>query len=209
MACPINRTAIKIAIWTPLHKFARLYLRNKGIYWQSEKKPLNSNISSTCPYNMVNFGLLSAENLLLAWGTPGNFNGFRVLAALLQRRRLPEANQTLHDAWLSPGLVHCIDILEAVAPYRNFTSCKIQLRPSLAFCYIGSVTTQHSSSRRQPKLVAWYKEWNCGTCECATYIRWVAITLGIGPHSSSLWSPYGIGQTIIFLPSGFFYGRPM
>ena len=28
---------------------------------------------------------------------------------------------------------------------------------------------------------------------------------------SSLWSPYGIGQTIIFLPCGyfFFYGRPM
>jgi len=34
------------------------------------------------------------------------FNGFRVLASLLQRRRLMEANQTLHDAWPSPGLVH-------------------------------------------------------------------------------------------------------
>jgi len=28
--------------------------------------------------------------------------------------------------------------------------------------------------------------------------------LGIGLHSSLLWSPYGIGQTIIFLPCGFF-----
>jgi len=44
---------------------------------------LSSNTSSTCPYNMVNFGLLSAENLSLVWGTPANFNGFRVLAALL------------------------------------------------------------------------------------------------------------------------------
>jgi len=28
----------------------------------------NSNISSTCPYNMVNFGLLAAEIISLVWG---------------------------------------------------------------------------------------------------------------------------------------------
>ena len=32
---------------------------------------------------MVNFGPLAAEILSLVWGSPGNFNGFRVLAALL------------------------------------------------------------------------------------------------------------------------------
>jgi len=32
---------------------------------------------------MVNFGPVAAETVSLAWGTPGNFNGFRVLAALL------------------------------------------------------------------------------------------------------------------------------
>jgi len=32
---------------------------------------------------MVNFGPLVAEIVSLVWGTPGNFNGFRVLAALL------------------------------------------------------------------------------------------------------------------------------
>ena len=32
---------------------------------------------------MVNFGLLAAEIILLVWGTPANFNGFRILAALL------------------------------------------------------------------------------------------------------------------------------
>jgi len=32
---------------------------------------------------MVNFGLLAAEIVSLVWGTPGNFNGFRILAALL------------------------------------------------------------------------------------------------------------------------------
>jgi len=32
---------------------------------------------------MVNFGPLPAEIVSLVWGTPANFNGFRVLAALL------------------------------------------------------------------------------------------------------------------------------
>jgi len=32
---------------------------------------------------MVNFGQLAAEIVSLVWGTPTNFNGFRVLAALL------------------------------------------------------------------------------------------------------------------------------
>ena len=35
------------------------------------------------PYNMVNFGPLAADIVSLVWGTPGNFNGFRVLAAIL------------------------------------------------------------------------------------------------------------------------------
>jgi len=47
------------------------------------KKLLSSNISSTCLYNMVNFGPLPAEIVSLVWSTPANFNGFRVLAALL------------------------------------------------------------------------------------------------------------------------------
>ena len=32
---------------------------------------------------MVNFGPLAAEIVSLVWGTPANFNGFGVLAALL------------------------------------------------------------------------------------------------------------------------------
>jgi len=44
---------------------------------------LSSNMSSTCPDNMVNFGPIAAEIGLPLWGTPPNLNGFRVLAALL------------------------------------------------------------------------------------------------------------------------------
>jgi len=56
---------------------------------------LNSNTSSTCPDNMVNFGLLTAEICWQVWGTPANFNGFRVLAALLHGTLLVGDSQTL------------------------------------------------------------------------------------------------------------------
>jgi len=56
---------------------------------------LNSNISSTCPRNMVNFGPLSAEIRWRVWGTPTNFNGFRVLAVLLHGTLVVDVSQTL------------------------------------------------------------------------------------------------------------------
>jgi len=48
---------------------------------------LNSNISPTCPYNRVNFCPLAAEIGSFVRGTPANFNGFRVLPALLHGRQ--------------------------------------------------------------------------------------------------------------------------
>jgi len=48
---------------------------------------LSSNIFSTCPHNMVNFGPLAAEIGPVVWGTPAYFSRFRVLASLLQRCR--------------------------------------------------------------------------------------------------------------------------
>jgi len=35
-------------------------------------------MSSRCPHNMVNFSPLMAEIGSGVWGTPANFNGFRV-----------------------------------------------------------------------------------------------------------------------------------
>jgi len=61
----------------------------------NRKNLLNSSISPTCPYNMVNFGLLAAEIVSLVWGTPANFNGFHVLAALLHGTLLVGVSQTL------------------------------------------------------------------------------------------------------------------
>ena len=90
-------------------------------------------------YGELNFGPLTAEIC-----TPANFNGFYVLASLLQRHRSTEANQSLHDLWPSPGLVHYIYIFGAVAPNGILPATKFTLRPSLAFFYIGSVTARHS-----------------------------------------------------------------
>jgi len=38
-------------------------------------------------HNIANFSPLTAEIGWRVWGTPANFNGFRVLASLLHRRR--------------------------------------------------------------------------------------------------------------------------
>ena len=47
-----------------------------GYIFTIGKNLLNSNVSPTCPHNMVNFGPLAAETGPVVWGTPANFNGF-------------------------------------------------------------------------------------------------------------------------------------
>jgi len=74
------------------------------------KNLLNGNISSTCPHNMVT----SAHERLASLGHPSKFQ--RVFASLLHRHRSTDVNQTLHDVWPSPWLVHYIYFLWAVAP---------------------------------------------------------------------------------------------
>jgi len=61
----------------------------------NRKKLLSSNISSKCPHNMVNFGLRAAEICLPVWGTPPNFNGLRVPAALLHGSKVVSVSKTL------------------------------------------------------------------------------------------------------------------
>jgi len=65
------------------------------MYRQSEKNFLSSNTSFTCSLNMVNFGPLVAEIGPVVWGTFANFNGFRVLAALLHGTPVLGVSQTL------------------------------------------------------------------------------------------------------------------
>jgi len=87
----------KITIWAPSasHNFVWLYPQLRHISTIGKKNLLSSNMSSTCPHNMVNFGLLTAEIDPVVWGTPANFNGFRVLTALLHGSQVVSISQTL------------------------------------------------------------------------------------------------------------------
>jgi len=59
------------------------------------KHLLNIDTSPACPHNMVNFGLLTAEISWRVWGTPTNFTGFHVLAALAHGTLVVGVSQTL------------------------------------------------------------------------------------------------------------------
>jgi len=126
---------------------------------------------------MVNFDPLAAEIGWQVWGTPANFNEFCVFgfvtAAMLLNGGQPNFAQCLALSCTGTLYIHFRQFLppDGILPGAKFT-----LRPSLSFSYIGSVTARHSSSERQP---------NCGVEKRAPPIFGrVAITLGIGPHSS-------------------------
>jgi len=153
------------------------------MYRQSEKM-LNINTSSTRSHNMVNFGPLPAEIGLPVWGTPANFNGFRALPSLLQRRRSREANQTLHDVWSYSGLV-LIHFRGLLLPWRNFATCKIHFASKSCVllhwqCYCTALQKRASARLRRST--------RNGITElpqrAPPIFGWAAITLGIGPHSS-------------------------
>jgi len=63
---------------------------------------------------------------------PSNFNGFRILPSLLQRRHSPEANQTLLNVWPSPVLVHYICIFGGFRLSQNSLYVQVLCSPILA-----------------------------------------------------------------------------
>ena len=79
-----HRTTLSACIFA-----AMAYINNR------KKNLLNIDISCTRPHNMVNFGLLTFDVRWRVWGTPTNFNGFRVLAALLHGTVVVGVSQTL------------------------------------------------------------------------------------------------------------------
>jgi len=105
---------------------------------------------------MVNVGQLTAETGSGVYGTPANFDDFRVLASLLHRRRAKQVNQTLHDVWPSPAWYTIYTFSGCLSPNEILPGAKFTLRSSLALSFIGSVTAQHLSSKRQPNFAAWY-----------------------------------------------------
>jgi len=112
----------------------------------NRKKVLNSSISPTCPYNMVNFGPLTAEIFWRVWGTPAYFNGFRDFAALLYATLVVGVSQTaalnrgrhLHSTgWPSCWalvhiLVYCL-LLRVCEPWIGSVFCHVVSSSSSIF----------------------------------------------------------------------------
>ena len=89
------------------------------------KKLSNSNSSSTCPHNMVNFGQLTAGIGSGAWCTPANFNGFRVLAALLHGTLVLGVSQTLRRWKRAPLIFGRAAIMLGIGPHKLFRSFSV------------------------------------------------------------------------------------
>jgi len=70
---------------------------------------------------MVNFGPLAAEIVSLVWGTPGNFNGFGVLAALLQRHS--SSGRQPNFAALNSGHTYIQQCGHHVGQLAHISSC--------------------------------------------------------------------------------------
>jgi len=132
---------------------------------------------------MANFGALTAEICWWVWGTPANFNGFRILASLLQRRRSLEANQTLDEvSWVGTLYMHFRALLNCplteFCPVQNSLYVQVLRSPILTALLHGTPATGVSQTLRR------------GTRNGITELSQRAppifgeasITLGIGPH---------------------------
>ena len=65
---------------------------------------------------MVNFGPLAAEMHWRVWGTPANFNGFRVLAALLHGTRVVGVSQSLRHLTFGRAAITL-----GIGPHSSYT----------------------------------------------------------------------------------------
>ena len=101
------------------------------MYRQSKKSLSNSNTCSTCPHNMVNSGPLTAEIYWRVWGTPANFNGFRVLAALLHGTLVVGVSQTMCAEQTAPRIFCRAAITLGIGPY---SSCRLYRHTNREVC---------------------------------------------------------------------------
>ena len=92
-----------------------------------EKKLVKQKYLLHMSYNrpMANFGPERLSSIGVFGATQQISTGFRVLASLLQRRRSTGVNQTLHDVWPSPGLVHYVYIFGGSCPLAEFCHAQI------------------------------------------------------------------------------------
>ena len=96
------------------------YIFATKAYINDRKNLLSSNISCTYPHNMVTFGPLTAKIGSGVWGTSANFNGFRVLAALLHGTLVVGISQTCCVEQRAPPIFSRAVITLGIGPHSSF-----------------------------------------------------------------------------------------
>jgi len=122
---------------------------------RDKKNFLNSNICPTCPYNMVNVGPLTAETCWRVQGTPANFNGFRVLAALLHGTPVVESAKLCGVEQRAPPIFGTAAITLGIGPHSSIFSVV-----EASTCDIGYTDSTYTLIT---PLAA--KSWQIGRCE--------------------------------------------
>ena len=118
---------------------------------------------------------------------PSKFQRISRLRYCSDVRCSPEANQTLHDVWQSPALVHCIFIFGGSCLLTEFyhvqNSLCFQVLPSPILAALLHGTPAAGVSQILRRVT------RNGITELSQrsppIFGWAVITLGIGPHSSS------------------------
>jgi len=145
-------------------------------------------MSSTCPHNMVNFGPLAAEICWRVWGTPANFKRVSRLGSVTAATSL-SGGQPNFARCLAVSCASCYTIyisggscpLTEFCPVQN--SLYVQVLRSLVLPALLHGTSASGVSQTLRR----------GTRNGITELPYrappifgrAAITLGIGPHSSS------------------------
>ena len=142
------------------HNFVRLYLRNWGMYRQSEIKLGKQQYLLHMSSQYGELQPTTSWDLLVNLGHPSKFQQVSRLVFLTAPTPLnggqPNFAQCLTFSW------YTICTFLGLLPRGILPGAKFTLRPSLPFSYIGRVTAWHSSSGRQPDFVASYLQWQGG-----------------------------------------------
>ena len=85
----------------------------------NQKKIVKQQYLLHMSHNMLNFGPLTAEICWQVWGTPANFNEFRVLAALLNGTLVVGISQTLWQWTEAPPIFSRAAIMLGIGPHSS------------------------------------------------------------------------------------------
>ena len=114
-------------------------------------KLLHSNISPTCPCNMVNIDPLMAEICWRVWGTPVIFNGFCVLAALLHGTLIVGVSQPLRH-W-TEGATYIRRVGHHVGHWPTFLIVECLCHVLYPFCALVCLVYWHMGEKTETASV--------------------------------------------------------